>query len=82
MLAYIVAMIAILVVAGAVVGLVLIGMEGRGKARMPWISDKLTRLAGHLNGEVEPPETFTRVMERSRFSGRHHAEREHSTAGK
>ena len=82
MIAYVVAMIAILVVAAAVVGLVLVGMEGRGRARMPWVSDKLTRLARHLNGEVEPPETFTRVIERSRLGGREGTEREHSAAGK
>jgi hypothetical protein len=77
---YVVAMIAILAVAAAVVGLVLVGMEGRGRARMPWLADKFSRAAKHLNGEVEPPENFTRVVERSRFV-EHAPESEHSTAG-
>jgi hypothetical protein len=63
---YVIAMVAILAVAGGVVGLVLVGMEGRGRSRMPWVADKLTRAARHLNGEVEPPQSFSRVVERSR----------------
>jgi len=75
---YVLAMIAILAVAAAVVGLVLVGMEGRGHDRVPpWISAKLSRAAKHLNGEVDPPEAFTRVMER-----RKHHEREHTPAGR
>ncbi len=77
MIVYLVAMIAILAVAAAVVGLVLIGMEGRGRTRLPRIADKLTRAAQHLNGEVEPPEAFTRVMER-RAAERRHRERVHA----
>lgn len=64
MIVYLIAMIAILLVAGVVAGLVLVGMEGRGRDRMPWLSQKLTRAAQHLNGEVDPPESFTRAMER------------------
>ncbi|SDR99942.1 hypothetical protein SAMN04489812_0565 [Microlunatus soli] len=81
MIIYVVAMITILVVAAAVVGLVLVGMEGRGRRRMPWVADKLTRAAQHLNGEVEAPESFTRVIERSKFAERRQ-HREHSTAGR
>lgn len=77
MIVYIVAMVAILAVAAAVVGLVLVGMEGRGRSRMPRIADKLTRAAQHLNGEVEPPEAFTRVMER-RTTERRQRERVHA----
>jgi hypothetical protein len=61
---YLIAMVAILLVAGVVAGLVLVGMEGRGHDRMPWLATKFTRAAQHLNGEVEPPEAFHRVMER------------------
>ncbi|QDP96320.1 hypothetical protein FOE78_10790 [Microlunatus elymi] len=71
MIVYVLAMIAILAVAAAVVGLVMVGMEGRGQDRVPpWLTAKLNRAAKHLNGEVEPPEAFTRVMER-----RHHRDR-------
>jgi hypothetical protein len=77
---YVVAMIAILAVAAAVVGLVLVGMEGRGRSRMPWLADKFTRAAQHLNGEVDPPEGFTRIVERSRIA--RERTREHSTAGR
>lgn len=81
MIIYVVAMIAILAVAAAVVGLVLVGMEGRGRARMPWLADKFTRAAQHLNGEVDPPEGFTRMVERSRI-GQRERTREHSAAGR
>jgi Flp pilus assembly protein TadB len=75
---YVVAMIAILAVAAAVVGLVLVGMEGRGRSRMPRIAEKLTRAAQHLNGEVEPPEAFTRVMERRQTERRQQREKVHA----
>jgi negative regulator of sigma E activity len=78
---YFVAMIAILAVAAAVVGLVLVGMEGRGRSRMPRIAEKLTRAAQHLNGEVDPPEAFTRVMERQRTADRRQ-QRERIHAGR
>jgi hypothetical protein len=73
---YVVAMLAILAVAAAVLGLVAVGMEGRGRARMPWVAERLTRLARHLNGEVEPPERFARMAERT------HRKRERQTAGR
>ena len=81
MIVYVVAMLAILVVAAAVVGLVIVGMEGRGREHMPWLADKFTRAAQHLNGEVEPPESFTRMVERSKGGHRERA-REHSAAGR
>lgn len=65
MIVYVVAMLAILAVAAAVLGLVAIGMEGRGRTRMPVIAERLTRLAKHLNGEVEPPERFARIVNRT-----------------
>ena len=78
MIVYAVAMIAILAVAAVVVGLVLVGMEGRGQDRVPpWVSAKLNRAAKHLNGEVDPPEAFSRVMER-----RKHQQRERTPAGR
>ncbi|GAB3929563.1 hypothetical protein GCM10011575_27210 [Microlunatus endophyticus] len=81
MIVYVVAMVAILVVAAAVVGLVIVGMEGRGREHMPWLADKFTRAAKHLNGEIEPPESLTRMVERS-HSGHRERERQHSAAGR
>ena len=81
MIVYVLAMLAILVVAAAVVGLVLVGMEGRGRARIPRIAEKLTTAAKHLNGEMDAPESFSRVMERRRFGDRHQ-NREHTPAGR
>jgi hypothetical protein len=51
----VVAMIVILVLAACTVGLVLLGMEGRGKQRAPKLADRMARAARHLNGDAEPP---------------------------
>lgn len=51
MFVYLIAMIAILAVAAAVAGLVMVGIEGRGRARMPRIAARLSEAAKHLNGE-------------------------------
>lgn len=52
---YIVAMVVVLAIAAAVAGVVMVGIEGRGHARMPRIAAKLTQTAKHLNGEGTPP---------------------------
>jgi hypothetical protein len=51
----VVAMIVIFVVVACTVGLVLLGMEGRGKQRAPKLADRMARAAQHLNGDGEPP---------------------------
>ena len=66
MTAFVVAMFVILVVAACTVGLVLLGMEGRGKQRAPRLADRATRAAEHLNGEGEPPARFIRLIESTR----------------
>ena len=60
----VVAMFVILSVAGGTAGVVLLGMEGRGKSRAPLLADRFAKAARHLNGEAEPPAQFTRILNR------------------
>jgi hypothetical protein len=62
----VVAMIVILVLAGCTVGLVLLGMEGRGKERAPKLADRMARAAQHLNGDGEPPTRLVKLIESTR----------------
>lgn len=61
----VITMIAVLVVAGVVVGLVLFGMEGRGGERAPRLRQRVSRAAKHLNGDAKPPKKFVRMIESS-----------------
>ena len=51
MFAIVVALIVTLGIAVGTVGLVLMGIEGRGQRRAPKIAEKMARAAGSLNGE-------------------------------
>jgi len=62
----IVAMIVILVIVACTVGLVLLGMEGRGKDRAPKLADRMARAAQHLNGDGEPPSRLVKLIESTR----------------
>jgi hypothetical protein len=62
----VVAMIVILVLAACTVGLVLLGMEGRGKQRAPKLADRMARAAQHLNGDAEPPARLVKLIESNR----------------
>jgi hypothetical protein len=62
----VVAMIVILVVVACIVGVVLLGMEGRGKQRAPRLADRMARAAQHLNGDGEPPARLIKLIESSR----------------
>jgi UPF0716 family protein affecting phage T7 exclusion len=62
----VVAMIVILVVAACTVGLVLLGIEGRGKQRAPKIAARMARAAQHLNGDGEPPARLVKMIESTR----------------
>jgi hypothetical protein len=62
----VVAMIVIFVVVACTVGLVLLGMEGRGKQRAPKLADRMARAAQHLNGDGEPPARLIKLIESSR----------------
>lgn len=48
-------MLVILGLAAAVIAVVVMGMEGTGRARHPEIADAMARTARHLNGEGQPP---------------------------
>jgi hypothetical protein len=62
----VVAMIVILVVVACIVGVVLLGMEGRGKQRAPRLADRMARAAQHLNGDGEPPARLIKLIESTR----------------
>ena len=66
MTSIVVAMIVILVLAGCTVGLVLLGIEGRGKERAPKLADRMARAAQHLNGDGEPPARLIKLIESTR----------------
>ena len=66
MTSIVVAMIVIFVVVACVVGLVLLGMEGRGKQRAPKLANRMARAAGHLNGDGEPPARLIKLIESTR----------------
>ncbi|HKN44517.1 MAG TPA: hypothetical protein VJW23_11385 [Propionibacteriaceae bacterium] len=66
MTSIVVAMIVILVVATCTVGLVLLGIEGRGKQRAPKIAARMARAAQHLNGDGEPPARLVKLIESTR----------------
>jgi hypothetical protein len=48
-------MFVILGVAAATAGIVVVGMEGRGKFHAPKLADKMARAAQHLNGDGADP---------------------------
>ena len=60
--AILVAMILLLVLVGAVLGVVIVGMQGRGRDRAPALADKMARAARHLNGDATPPQALRRVL--------------------
>ena len=66
MTSIVVAMIVILVVATATVGLVLLGIEGRGRQRAPKLAHRMARAAQHLNGDAEPPARLVKMIESTR----------------
>ena len=53
MTAIVVSMFVILGVAAATAGIVVVGMEGRGKVRAPKLADRMARAAQYLNGDGE-----------------------------
>ena len=63
MTSILVAMITVLLIAAGIVGLVLVGIEGRGKRRAPKIARRVTRAAQHLNGDGQPPARFVKLIE-------------------
>jgi hypothetical protein len=64
--AIVIAMIVTFVLAACTVGVVLLGMEGRGKQRAPKLADRMARAAQHLNGDGEPPARLVKLIESAR----------------
>jgi hypothetical protein len=62
----VVAMFVILVVAACTVGLVLLGIEGRGKERAPKLAHRMARAAQHLHGDADPPDRLVKLIESTR----------------
>lgn len=60
--AIIVAMFITLALTAAVAGVVIVGMQGRGRDRAPLLADRMARAARHLNGDGTPPPAFLRVL--------------------
>jgi len=58
-----IAMIVILVVAGAVIGMVFLGLEGIGQHRLPEVAGTLAKAGAHLNGEAAPPAGLVTILE-------------------
>jgi hypothetical protein len=62
----VVAMIVIFVLVACTVGMVLLGIEGRGKQRAPKLADRMARAARHLNGGGDPPASLVKLIESNR----------------
>ena len=61
MTAILVAMIVVLTIAAGIAVLVVVGMQGRGSQYVPKLTDHMSRVARHLNGEGEPPRSLIRT---------------------
>ena len=66
MTSIVVAMIVILAVVACTAGVVVLGMEGRGKQRAPKLANRMARAAQHLNGDSEPPARLVKLIESTR----------------
>ena len=62
MAAIVVAMLVILAVVAGTAGVVVVGIEGRFKDRVPRVADRMARAAQHLNGDGTPPKAFQRLL--------------------
>lgn len=56
-------MLIVLGVAAGIIAVVVMGMEGTGRARHPEIADAMARTARHLNGEGRPPRGLTQLFD-------------------
>jgi uncharacterized protein YjeT (DUF2065 family) len=54
--------VVMLILAGTL-GLVLVGMEGRGRGRAPRLAHRMARAAQHLNGDAQPPKRLVKLIE-------------------
>ncbi len=58
----IVATIVVLGLIGVIAGVVIVGMQGRGRDRAPVLAERMARAARHLNGDGTPPSAVRRVL--------------------
>ena len=66
MTSIVVAMIVIFALVACTLGMVVLGIEGRGKERAPKLADRMARAARHLNGDGEPPARLVKLIESNR----------------
>jgi hypothetical protein len=66
----VISMIVILGLAVGTVGLVLVGMQGRGRGRVPRLAHGMARAAQHLNGDAKPPARLVHLIQASVAAGR------------
>jgi hypothetical protein len=60
-----VSMLIVLGIVAGVLGLVLVGINGRGKHRAPRLAHTFARAAQHLNGDGEAPQVWLDGFERA-----------------
>lgn len=72
MLSFLLLMLFLFTIAAAaiVAGVVIMGMQGRGKSNHPRLAHKFARFAQALNGDGEPPRQFDRVFERRHLAAK------------
>ena len=64
MTAIVVASLLLLTLIAAIVGVVVVGLEGRGGSRVARLAPTLRKAARHLNGDGTPPPAFLRLLRR------------------
>lgn len=62
MTAIIVASLLLLALIVGIVGVVVVGLEGRGSERLARLRPKLAKAGRHLNGDGNPPPAFLRLL--------------------
>ena len=70
MTAIIVASLLLLALVAGIIGVVVIGIEGRGRGRVPRLDPWFRKVARHLNGEAPPPPAFLRLLRRLHVDAR------------
>lgn len=62
MTAIVVASLLLLALVVGIVGVVVVGLEGRGSDRLAPLRPKLAQAGRHLNGDGAPPPAFLRLL--------------------
>lgn len=58
----VVALLCCLAIAVLTLGLVVVGLQGRGCGRAPKVARTMAKAARHLNGDGQPPRALTRLL--------------------